>query len=180
MCEHVRTYAMRFSHTARRCSGGISSFDGAAVIEGGGGRTSEKVFEGALPDPEGVVEEVSAEGLSVVVGMAAGDMGTGAAVPLRELVETTTFSFSDERSPGGIGGLKTLLGGGSGGRSKWGGLKGEGFKVNCEEEADRNGRHWKGPRGEVGCHLDGDSAKARQDCGHYGANCSHEAVFFFV
>lgn len=108
---------MRFSHTARRCSGGISSFDGAVFIEGGGGRTSEKVFEGALPEPEGVVVEVSAGGLGVVDVMAAGDMGTGTAVPLRELVETTTFSFSDERSPGGIGGLKTLLGGGSGWRS---------------------------------------------------------------
>lgn len=123
MCEHVRTYAMRFSHTTRRCSGGISSFDGAVFIEGGGGRTSEKGFGGALPEPEGVVEEVPDEGLGLVDVAALDDMGTATAVPLRELAGTTTFSFPDERSPGGNGGLKTLLGGGSGWRSQWGGLE---------------------------------------------------------
>ena len=108
---------MRFSHTARRCSGGISSFDGAVFIEGGGGRTSEKGFGGALPEPEGVVEEVPDEGLGVVDVVALDDMGTATVVPLRELAGTTAFSFLDERSPGGNGGLKTLFGGGSGWRS---------------------------------------------------------------
>ena len=82
MCEHVRTHAIRFSHTTRRCSGVISSFGGAVSIEGGGGRTSGKVFGGALPEPEGVVVEVSAGGLGVVDVVAPDDMGTGTAVPL--------------------------------------------------------------------------------------------------
>jgi len=141
MCERVRTYATRFSHTARRCSEVIPSFRGAVFIEGGGGRTSEKGFEGALPEPEGVVEEVSAEGLGVVDVVAPDAMGLSTTMPLGGLAGTTTFSFWDERSPGGIGGLKTLLGGGSDWRSGWGRLEGEGFKVqvNCEEEADRHG-----------------------------------------
>jgi hypothetical protein len=141
MCERVRTYATRFSHTARRCSEVIPSFRGAVFIEGGGGRTSEKGFDGALPEPEGVFEEVSAEGLGVVDVVAPDVMDLSTIVPLGELAGATTFSFWDERSPGGIGGLKTLLGGGSGWRSGWGGLEGERFKVkvNCEEEADRHG-----------------------------------------
>lgn len=139
MCGHVRTYVTRFSHTARRCSGVIPSFGGAVFIEGGGGRTSEKGFGGALPEPEGVFEEVPAEGLDVVDVVAPDDMGTDTTVPLRGLAGISIFSFSDERSTGGNGGLKTLLGGRSGWRSKWGGLEGAGFKVICEEEADRHG-----------------------------------------
>lgn len=74
---------MRFSHTPRRCSGVISSFGGRGFIEGGGGRTSENGLEDGLPEPEGVEEEVSADGLGAADADAAApdDMGTGTAVP---------------------------------------------------------------------------------------------------
>jgi len=50
-------------------------------IEGGGG-TSGKGLEGALPEPEGVVIEVSAEDLDAVDAAAADDVEMGAVVPL--------------------------------------------------------------------------------------------------
>lgn len=54
------TYATRFSHTARRSAGVISSLgSGAAGIEGGGGRTSENDREGTLVEPEGAFEAAS-------------------------------------------------------------------------------------------------------------------------
>jgi hypothetical protein len=85
-------------------------------IEGGGGRTR---FEGALLELEGAVIEVSAEDLGVVDAAVADDVGTGTAVPLRELTAGAFFSFSDGRSPGRIGVLKTVFGAGSGWRSGW-------------------------------------------------------------
>jgi hypothetical protein len=123
MLERVRTYATRFSHTARRCSDVIPSFRGAVFVRGGGGRTSEKGFEGALPEA-GMIE-VPTEGLGVVDVVAPDAMGLSTTVPLGGLAGTTAFAFWDARSPGGIGGLKTPLGGGSGWRSGWGRLEGE-------------------------------------------------------
>jgi hypothetical protein len=86
-------------------------------IEGGGGRTR---LEGALLELEGAVIEVWAEDLRVVDAAVADDVGTGTAVPLRELRGGAFFSFSDGRSPGRIVGvLKTDFGAGSGWRSGW-------------------------------------------------------------
>jgi hypothetical protein len=102
------TYATRFSHTARRSAGVISSLGGAAGIEGGGGRTSENDREGTLVEPEGVLEAVSDGALNVAD--AAGRAGL-----LRELVAGGVFvSFPCERSSELIfngGSLELLLGG---------------------------------------------------------------------
>lgn len=65
----TRTYATRFSHTARRCSGVISSLTGARSIEGGAGRISKNDRGGTLAEPEGAVE-VEAMGVIGTVGRA--------------------------------------------------------------------------------------------------------------
>ena len=63
----IQTHAMRFSHTARRCSGVISSFGGPAGFRGGGGRISANDRGGALTEPEGIeTEAVSDEARGVM------------------------------------------------------------------------------------------------------------------
>lgn len=90
------------------------------LIKGGGGRTSEKCLEDALLETEGVVIDGSAGDLWVVGAVALDDTGTSAGVPLREPAGRIDLSFSDERSPGRIGALKTLLEAWSGWRSIYG------------------------------------------------------------
>ena len=107
------TYATRFSHTARRSAGVISSLGGgAAGFEGGGGRTSENDREGTLVEPEGVFEVVSDGALNVADAV-------GRAGLLRELLAGRVFvSFPCERSSELIfngGSLGLLLGGATSG-----------------------------------------------------------------
>ena len=104
---NTRTYATRFSHTARRCSGVISSLPGARSIEGGGGRSSDNDRVGTLAELTGAVEVAALGGIDAM----------GRAGLLREVPERDFVSFSEERSAElifGSEGLEAFLGAGSG------------------------------------------------------------------